>query len=247
MSGPALHPTDRPRLAGIELPEPLLARLRDRHGLAELPAGGPSGAGAADLVAVGVADADAIRRAFRQGARTVVELCTGDDHIPDGALRSVRRPSGLHLCLTTASAFSLDTSAIVSEALCDAGAVESPRRHEVELALHEALTNAVVHGNLGIPKGPADTARAFNAFYAEVRRRLADPARAYLRVAIDAAWEPGILDLSVTDEGEGYDFSAVEAGRVDAKSGRGLQIMREMAQSVSVTEDGRRLSLRFVR
>jgi hypothetical protein len=49
----------------------------------------------------------------------------------------------------------------------------------------------------------------------------------------------------VTDEGGGYDPATLVARAEDAKSGRGLEIMRAMAGALAVEDGGRTLVLSF--
>jgi serine/threonine-protein kinase RsbW len=92
----------------------------------------------------------------------------------------------------------------------------------VELALREALNNAVVHGN------------RMNA------RKLV-----HLRCSCRVA--KGI-SLAVRDQGEGFDVRAVHdrlaAGNLEAEHGRGIQLMKSMMDLVSFQRRGTEVHMR---
>lgn len=80
---------------------------------------------------------------------------------------------------------------------------------DVAIAVIEAVTNAVVHGNrFGADK----------------------------KVTVKYDWEPGRIGISVRDEGVGFDVSLIpdptDPQRFMACSGRGIYIMRQVMDSV---------------
>lgn len=79
----------------------------------------------------------------------------------------------------------------------------------IAMAIIEAVTNAVVHGN---------------KFDGEKS------------VGIRYEWKPGLLTVTVNDDGEGFDLSCVldptDPERCLESSGRGIYIMREIMDSV---------------
>src|SRR5580700_10204811 len=93
---------------------------------------------------------------------------------------------------------------------------------EVEIAINEALTNAVTHGNQENPEKQVHVA---------------------CRCSMD-----GELLITVRDEGEGFDSRAVpdptEAQRLLLTHGRGLHLMRALMDEVSFEENGRVVRMR---
>ena len=73
------------------------------------------------------------------------------------------------------------------------------------MAAIEAVTNAVVHGNRQLPGK---------------------------KVLLKYGWSPGRIEITVTDEGDGFDLSCIldptDPERCLASSGRGIYIMREI-------------------
>jgi len=80
---------------------------------------------------------------------------------------------------------------------------------EIAIAVVEAVTNAIVHGN------KRDTAK---------------------RVKMRIEWEPGKFGLTVHDEGDGFDLTCVmdptDPERCMETSGRGIYIMRQVMDTV---------------
>ncbi|MEZ4703378.1 MAG: ATP-binding protein [Rhodothermales bacterium] len=94
--------------------------------------------------------------------------------------------------------------------------------YKVVLLMSEAATNAILHGN------------------AE------DPAK---KVDIQLIYTSGRLELTVEDEGEGFDPDRVRnpiaAENVLRDGGRGLFFIREMAEEVHLENNGRRIRMIF--
>jgi anti-sigma regulatory factor (Ser/Thr protein kinase) len=229
------------RIAGVDVDAGTVDRIARRYALTVVELDQ-----APDLVVLNRAQPGSITRCFASGAGAVVEL-DGDERLPASALVPVSGQGHLFLSLTTGSAYLVEAANHVVQALIQRGAIANSNRHSLELAAHEAVTNAIVHGNLGIESGPSDDPASFSRFFAEVQTRLSQPAIARRRVAITASWDGRGIELSVADEGKGYDTGGFVSTRVNAKSGRGLNIMRELATALDVSDGGRCLTLRFGR
>ncbi len=91
----------------------------------------------------------------------------------------------------------------------------------VALVTSEAVTNAIEHGNR------LDAARSV-----------------HVRIEADG---DGSVRVSVADEGDGFDPGAVpdplRASALLAEGGRGLFLMRELADELAYEDDGRRVVL----
>ena len=100
--------------------------------------------------------------------------------------------------------------------------MEEERFNSFQLALSEAVTNAIVHGNKE------------------------DPSK---KVQIIALLENDHLYISVEDEGEGFDPSELpdplDNQNLLKEGGRGVFLMRQYADKVRFKEDGRKVILIF--
>lgn len=92
---------------------------------------------------------------------------------------------------------------------------------EIEIALHEALVNAVVHGNHGDPRK---------------------------HVHVHCRCEPDEISIMVRDEGQGFDAGRVPdptaPENIQSSHGRGIYLMRAYMDEVRLEESGRAVHMR---
>jgi serine/threonine-protein kinase RsbW len=97
------------------------------------------------------------------------------------------------------------TADALVDRVATAAGFDDDARHDIQIAVHEALVNAVEHGNGG------DDSRS-------------------VRLEIEVL--PGHLEVSVRDEGRGFDPSGVPDPRAPENhsrpSGRGILMMKEL-------------------
>lgn len=174
-----------------------------------------------------------------------VELIEGEPELGAETLEIILS-SRLCFSLATSTAFSHDSAALFCEALVARGILTPMRRSDVELSLHETISNAVVHGNLAIESNTKGDVANFTKFAQALQESMKAP-EARLRVDIAATWDHEFLDITVIDKGKGYDASKLPKD-VDpfAPAGRGLAIIRSLALSMNVTHGGRITTLRFL-
>lgn len=231
VTGDALSKAERSRIAAeLELPE-AAAGPQDEGMMVRLIAEGA----AADLIA-----------ALRSGCAAIVEQGPPGT-LPTQKLAAALSGGQLLVSLTTRLAWTLDTAAQFCEGLVARGLLPATVRHDAELALHEAVINAVLHGNLAMGGSLVDDPSQFDAFCQRLTATLADPDKATRRVDLSAWVEEGRLHIRVADQGGGYDPNNVRPPvSVEAKSGRGLEIMRVMSAGLNVTDGGRTATLAFI-
>jgi len=114
----------------------------------------------------------------------------------------------------------------------------------VEHCLSEAITNAIIHGGLGVKSGLRETPEGLDSFVHAVQAGLSDPARACKRVEVTVVPLPGDdVRITVYDRGDGYDFEAAlkKESLPNAKHGRGLALIRKVAKTVASRDGGRTL------
>jgi anti-sigma regulatory factor (Ser/Thr protein kinase) len=127
------------------------------------------------------------------------------------------------------------------------GACHESRAGKLLVALHEALSNAMIHGNLEL--GSQLKERDDNAFAAALARRLADPALAGRRIDVMVDYDGERCQWIITDQGKGFDSDRVLARSnsndpdILLASGRGIPIMRAFLDEVRYELNGRRIHL----
>lgn len=138
------------------------------------------------------------------------------------------------------------------------GACEHDRHGKLVTALTEAVTNAIVHGNLEIPSALKESVDG--AFARTLAERSMDPHYASRLIDVDMEYDGQRCRWSITDQGRGFDVEKV-LRRLDGDdpgadpdspdfdpasllaSGRGIMLMRAFLDDVQWSMGGRRVTL----
>ncbi|AWK87427.1 ATP-binding protein [Azospirillum thermophilum] len=248
-----MEPTSPPRPFCVvrgRVPAEIVARAAARFGLEEGAAALPPWV---DALLLTRADRDRLREAFGQGPFLTVELAEEDAPLAelDEWLGAPPVEPGFYLSLTTGTAYGMQCAALVCDELARRRALPEERRPNVELCLHEAIANAIVHGNLGISSETKNQPQGYRLFGELLRQRLGDPEAVRRRLDIFCRWTAGSLVIAVVDQGAGFEPAPVPAetarpeGGGKALAGRGFVFMRALADRVTVTDRGRCTLLQF--
>lgn len=226
-------------LRGDQVPSELVAGLARQTGAAlEQP---QDGTPVVTLLA-DVTD-DRLAAALQPPTAACIEVVSGQ--APD---LSRLRLDGLYLDLSTMTAYGQEPAHQFLDAVAERVGLSEERRSMMELALHEALVNAMVHGNLEIGQISKESLDDFIQFCQLIETRLADPHYGPRRVVMFAQWPGETIDVTIEDVGPGYDAAILdEPVELEKKCGRGLFLIRDIAQEISIEEGGRRLVMRFAR
>jgi anti-sigma regulatory factor (Ser/Thr protein kinase) len=127
------------------------------------------------------------------------------------------------------------------------GACGEARSGKLMLALHEAVTNAVVHGNLEISSALKEQAN--NAFAEALAKNAADQSLSSRDVDIVIDFDGTVCHWMITDQGKGFDVERIIARctsddpEVLLASGRGILMMKSFLDDVRYDLGGRRVIL----
>lgn len=112
-------------------------------------------------------------------------------------------------------------------------------RSNLFTVLTEMYNNALEHGLLKLDSNVKSSPEGFLEYYDMRESKLA--ALDEGKITIDIAYSPSdsALTISVTDTGDGFDFSHLENQQDEAAFGRGILLLRELCRSVSFLNDGR--------
>lgn len=161
------------------------------------------------------------------------------------------RSGGMTLSLQTATVYRLETLELVAQAIrANFGGISQDTADLMEISLAEALSNAVIHGNLGIPNHLRTTTEGFVQFQKIMHARMADPALAGRRVEINVQTRgPDFICVGVSDQGGGFDLNEklAHTAKATAKNGRGLSLIRKATHSLHGEDGGRTLVMAFRR
>lgn len=124
------------------------------------------------------------------------------------------------------------------------------QRLKLALSIHEAFRNALEHGNLELSstiKPEFLLAESEDEYQQLQKERLADPAYASRKIFIRLANKDNMLQLSIRDEGKGFDHKYHAPGSkkpVDISChGNGLVLMRSGVSDISYNEAGNEVTL----
>lgn len=168
--------------------------------------------------------------------------------LTDDALAVIVRRSAefeLFASLTTTTANDLQIAEALVDAVSAVRAIAEARRQDIALALHEAVSNAIIHGNLrigGLRKLSMDDLEVFSRMLGE---RLSDPAFAHRRIEIQVRLQPNGFTVDILDEGNGYALDSRGSRGVNRASGRGLELIGSIARHCEPLDNGRRLRMEF--
>jgi anti-sigma regulatory factor (Ser/Thr protein kinase) len=154
------------------------------------------------------------------------------------------RAPGLCITVRTETAFRLPLAALLLAVVAERVHVSDEQGCAIELALHEAVANAVMHGNLAVPNSGRGSAEEYACFCSTLNRCLSDPVVRARRVIINAWWTATCLCFAVSDEGRGFAFRNIVPAD-DTPHGRGIGLMQELAQTVHWNQRRRRVILAF--
>lgn len=173
--------------------------------------------------------------------------------MPDGNLHSLLARASrydLFASFTTATANELPVAGGLLSAITARHSLDSERREDIELALHEALSNAILHGNLsldGLKKLSVDDLDIFSQMIAA---RMSDPCFSKRRIEIGLAIEGDYFTVDITDEGCGFLTNADAPIREAAHnpwqpSGRGFELIGAIARRFRILDHGRHIWMEF--
>lgn len=173
-----------------------------------------------------------------------------DDSLPPPDLPGAVHSDRTHLQIPSRPEWIAPTVEYLKHRAALCGACHESRAGRLQLALHEALTNAVVHGNLEISSELKE--RADNAFATALATRSADVAYAGRTVIVDVNYDGDSCRWILTDEGNGFDFEKHLASEPDPESlllssGRGIWLMRAFLDGLDYDYGGRRAILTLKR
>jgi anti-sigma regulatory factor (Ser/Thr protein kinase) len=131
------------------------------------------------------------------------------------------------------------------------GACTESRSPKLMIALHEALSNAIIHGNLELSSELKE--RGDNSFAEALAQRVSTPYLAERLVDVLVDYDGQRCRWIITDQGTGFDHArALQRADSDdpellLASGRGILLMRSFLDEIAYEYGGRRLILTMKR
>lgn len=172
---------------------------------------------------------------------------TGPRRLLDDVLAHMRAElPDFALNLSNGSAYGGTLAACAAMAMEERFWLPPSRRMPIVTCLHEAVSNAVIHGNLGVGN-PADTPEGFDEYYAHIATLANREPYCSRRIGIHGWYNERYFKISVSDKGSGFTDASVLDRIPDIRSrhGRGLFLIHSMADRVWIERDNRTLSMIF--
>lgn len=142
---------------------------------------------------------------------------------------------------TVADAYGVD----VAETLCMAWSGLHPPSRDygqcLRLLLHEAVSNALLHGGLEVSGFNRTSVEDFQRHNREINERLGQATYANRTIAVIIDAEGEATCLTVEDEGQGYEPSELPKHEKHGGLGRGMRLIHNLSKSVTVDNGGRRI------
>ncbi len=195
-------------------------------------------------------DEDKLTELFFLPVSSVIDAEALDTSI-EAFIKRVSKPSldkGLNFLLTCPVVYKTNIAQIFTQALNRYLHFSVEQFDNVHFALHESIVNGLIHGNLRVNSMMRQSARDFVEYARLLQDRLNDPEYAHKSISIMASWNAQKLEIKIRDEGVGYaplDEVATQT-TVQAKSGRGLRIIAGTADSCTIEDFGREVTLSFL-
>jgi anti-sigma regulatory factor (Ser/Thr protein kinase) len=184
-----------------------------------------------------------IKQAINRGCKGLIQLDGNTSEADIIAEYKLACSQPILFSLFTASACDTPITEIICNNYRPLSSLEGEKRENIELALHEAVSNAIVHGNLQVKSVDSVSVEALGRFAAEMAERLADPVYARRRLRVVLSEGTDAIDASVDDEGPGFVPKPSPTGT--APSGRGIELIRTLSDSMRIANGGRRIELTF--
>lgn len=138
---------------------------------------------------------------------------------------------------------------LVQQTLAAAGTSDANGRIRICLALEEALSNALLHGNLEISAQELADARATGGddLPALIERRRASPRLRDRTITVDVHVTHSGARFAIRDQGPGFDLATwvhtPEADAFERGRSRGLVLMRSLVDDLDFNERGNEVTL----
>ncbi len=147
------------------------------------------------------------------------------------------------LSLSTISCHTSSLAHIFANLLDKRFALNSKKNTEIKICLQEAITNAMLHGNLKM-RSDFHTVKGLYAYHEEINKRLILEHYRFSTINIRAWNKKDSIKIAISDDGSGF---RIPTYKEDNKSpnGRGLIIIQELSDKAWVEKGSKSLFMDF--
>ncbi len=152
------------------------------------------------------------------------------------------------LSLTAHSAFTQPVADLFSSCLAERHRLTLSLQEDIKTCLQEAIMNAVIHGSLGIASPDSVqknfSVNSFQDYMEKVSEKINDNTLGLKRISVYSWSTENHMTICVADQGRGFDINQPAATDPQSPYGRGLELIRGLAQSIW-QEDSQCLYMQF--
>ena len=164
-------------------------------------------------------------------------------------LDAIKNKNKLGFLLTCPVIYACNVAQNITHILQQFIILPSEQQESIHFAMHESIVNGLIHGNLQINSSMRQSARDFIEYARLLHDRLNDPSYAQKSISIIATWNTKKLELKIRDEGVGYGSATNtirHSSTMQHKTGRGIRIIAGAADSCTIEDFGREITLSFL-
>ncbi len=189
---------------------------------------------------------------FNANIETLIDAGASATSIKDFVKsKNNRKYTGVFTALLTGPVvYQFDIARLITESLQGKLGFSGEQREDIVLAIHESLVNGLIHGNLSLSSELRQSASDFVSYAYLVDKRLTTPAFAKKAISINTYWNTKRLSITIKDEGMGYSLARVldsSDNNSIEKSGRGLCLIASAADSCTIEDFGKQVTMSFLR
>ena len=148
--------------------------------------------------------------------------------------------------LSNETVYYKDAAMTFVNSLIRRGILNPDAKDDIRISLHEAMVNALIHGNLNLSSSNRDTAYDLEKYFIEVERRVNSDFYNDRGIEIITTWNNKNLQIRIINDGKGFHGSVLTTlPDRKAKSGRGLLLIAMVADSCVLDRNGREIVISF--
>lgn len=168
----------------------------------------------------------------------------------DDKLCAIIIPSGgknnFRFSFTTKTSYQVELAHFIIGWLADKFGIDIDKQQGMVISLHEAIMNAIFHGNLGLSGGYKDF-DGFVEHYREAEEKVGQIEYSNKRINIDVMVDDSKITFIVENEGDSFDTTNIRKSDKAKPTGRGILLIKSFATKVEYLDGGRKLLMEFVR
>ena len=181
----------------------------------------------------------------------IVDANALDDSIREflKKMDNIKSKNKLGFLLTCPVIYACNIAQNITHTLQQFVALPAEQQESIHFALHESIVNGLIHGNLQLNSSMRQSARDFIEYARLLHDRLNDPSYAQKSISIIAIWNTKKLEIKIRDEGAGYGSAPAtikQSSTMQHKTGRGIRIIAGAADSCTIEDFGREITLSFL-